>query len=195
MPQRYDAVVIGGGHNGLVDRRVSGEGRQEGRRPRAPAPAGRGRGLRGDRARLPLQRLLLRRLAAPPGDHPRARAPEARPRDPAAGRDDHAPRRRLPLARERPRTYGPRAPALVAERRRGIRGVRPTDGRDGEVHQADPVDRAAGPREGVDPGLAAAHAAREDLQGPAEAPADHVHPADDDVARPTSSTSGSRRTR
>ena len=52
---------------------------------------------------------------------------------------------RLPVARQRPRPHGPRAAPLVAVRRRGLRGVRPADGRDGPLHQADPVDRAARP--------------------------------------------------
>ena len=39
---------------------------------------------------------------------------------------------------------------------------------DGAVHQADPVDRAAGPGQGLGPRLAPAHAAREDVQGPPE---------------------------
>ena len=131
MAKRYDAVVIGGGHNGLVTAAYL-------------ASAGlkvlvlERRHLLGGAAvteeivpRLPVQRLLLRGVAAAPGDHPRARAPEARPGDPAARRDHHAARRRLPLARERPRQDRARAAPLVAERRRGLRGVRPADGRDG----------------------------------------------------------------
>ena len=48
MAQRYDAVVIGGGHNGLVTA-APREGRQAGRGPGAPARAGRRGGLGGDR--------------------------------------------------------------------------------------------------------------------------------------------------
>ena len=52
---------------------------------------------------------------------------------------------RLPVAGQRPRPDDPRAPPLVGDRRRGLRGIRPADGRDGPVHQADPGDHAAGP--------------------------------------------------
>ena len=142
MAQRYDAVVIGGGHNGLVTAAyLAKAGRSVVVLERRHVLGG---GLGGDRARLPLQRVLLRRLAPAPRDHPRARAPEARPRDPPARRDDHAAGRRLAVASERPRSHGPRAPAVVVERRGGLRGVRAADGRDGPLHQADPLDRAAG---------------------------------------------------
>ena len=52
---------------------------------------------------------------------------------------------RLPVAGQRPRPDDARAPPLVAGRRRGVRGIRPAHGRDGPLHQADPVDRAARP--------------------------------------------------
>ncbi len=52
---------------------------------------------------------------------------------------------RLPVAGQRPRPDDPRAPSLEPERRGGVRGVRPAHGRDGEVHQADPGDRPARP--------------------------------------------------
>ena len=99
-------------------------------------------------------RLQLRRVAAAARDHPRPRAAAARPRHPAARRHVHAApqgrgpagrRRRLPVAGQRPRPDDPRAPPLVGDRRRGVRGIRPADGRDGPLHQADPGDHAARP--------------------------------------------------
>ena len=103
MAKRYDAVVIGGGHNGLVNAAYL-------------AKAGlkvlvlERRHLLGGATLteeivpgFKFSRLLLRGVAAAARDHPRARAAQARPRDPAAGRDDHAAGRRLPLAGERPR--------------------------------------------------------------------------------------------
>ena len=58
----------------------------------------------------------------------------------------------------------PRAAPLVAERRRGLRGVRPADGADGPVHQADPVRRPARPGPLEPARVALAGAAREALQ-------------------------------
>ena len=68
-------------------------GRDEDARPRAaPRPRRRG-GHRGDLPGLPILGLLVRRVAPPPRDHPRAPAASARPRHPAARRDVHpAPR-------------------------------------------------------------------------------------------------------
>ena len=57
----------------------------------------------------------------------------------------------------------------------------PADGRDGPVHQADPVGAAAGPREDLADGVAAPDAAREAVPRPSSAHADRLHPADDDV--------------
>ena len=65
-------------------------------------------------------------------------------------------RRRLPVAGQRPRPDDPRAAPLVGERRRGVRGIRPADGRDGPLHQADPGHHPARPDE---PRPAAADAA------------------------------------
>ena len=58
--------------------------------------------------------------------------------DPAARRHAHAARRRLPVARERPRPDRARAAPVVALGRRGVRGVRDPHGPDGPLHQADP---------------------------------------------------------
>ena len=51
MAKRYDAVVIGGGHNGLVNAAYLAKAGHEGPRARAPSPAGRRDPHRGDRAR------------------------------------------------------------------------------------------------------------------------------------------------
>ena len=107
--------------------------------------------------------------------------PEARPGDPAARRHDHAARRRLPVARERPRHDRCRElRRWSTQRRRGLRGVRPADGRHGPVHQADPVDRAARPGPVRPDGVAAARRPGEGASATCRAPADDVHPADDD---------------
>ena len=85
-------------------RRLSRARGREGARPRAAPRARRRRGHRGGLPRLPLLGLLVRRLAAAAGDHPRPRPAAARPRDPAARRHVHADaERRLPVARERSR--------------------------------------------------------------------------------------------
>ena len=103
--------------------------------PRPRRRGGHGRGLPG----IPLLGVLVRRLAAAPGDHPRARPAAPRPRDPSARRHVHADaRRRLPVARQRSREDAPRDRAALEARRRSLRRVRPRDGRDGTVRQADP---------------------------------------------------------
>ena len=75
--------------------------------------------------------LLVRRVAPPARDHPRARPAPPRPRDPAARRHVHADaERRLPVARQRPRPKTRREIARHSRaRRRGVRRVRPGDGR------------------------------------------------------------------
>src|SRR5207237_796514 len=86
--------------------------------------------------------------------------------DPPARRNVHAARRRLPLARERPRKDDARAPPVVEERRGGLRGVRPAHGRHGALHQADPLGRSAGPRHGSPDAMAAARRARQEVPRP-----------------------------
>ena len=141
MAKRYDAVVIGGGHNGLITAAyLAKAGKSVVVLEKNPILGGAATtvehvpGFRFSAMSYVVSLLrpeIIRELELP----------EARPRDPPARRHDHAARRRLPLARERPRQDGARAPPLVEERRRGLRGVRPADGRDGAVHQADPLDR------------------------------------------------------
>ena len=96
-------------------RRLPRARRPQGARARAPPRARRRRGDRGDLPRLQVLGLLLRRLAAAAGDHPRARPAAARPGDPAARRHVHADaERRLPLARQRPREDAARDRAPLA---------------------------------------------------------------------------------
>ena len=87
------------------------------------------------------------------------------------------------MARERPRSHRPRASALVAERRGGLRRVRPLHGRDGEIHQADPVHGTAGSRPTPSPRMAPGRASRPRLQRPLTGAAGCLHPAHDDERR------------
>ncbi len=84
------------------------------------------------------------------------------------------------MARERPRPHRPRASALVAERRGGLRRVRPLHGRDGEIHQADPDHGTAGSRPTPSPRMASGRAARPCLQRPLPGAARRLRPAHDD---------------
>ena len=113
---------------------------------RTPPRAGRGGGHRGSLPGLQVLGVLVRRVAAAARDHPGAGPAAARPRNPAAGRHVHADaQRRLSLARERPRAHVSRDRPALARRRRGLRRVRPRDGRDGALRQADPRHDAARP--------------------------------------------------
>ena len=145
VPQRYDAVIIGGGHNGLVSAaylaRAGLQDARPGAAPRARWRGGDGGGLPG----LPLQRRELRRQPAAAGDHPRPVAAPARPAHPAPRRHLHAARRRLPVAHRRPRPDDARDPPLVPPGCRGVQRVRPADGRDGALHQAHPGHHAGRP--------------------------------------------------
>ena len=104
----YDAIVIGGGHNGLTNARLPREGRPEDPRPRAAPPRRRRGDHRGAPARLLVHDVLVRPEPAPAGHHPRARADEAR-----LHADPHAVDvlpdggRRLPAARPGPRREPP----------------------------------------------------------------------------------------
>ena len=70
----YDAIVIGGGHNGLVTAAYLARVGQTGVRARAAGRAGRGRHDRGAVARLSSFDRRLRREPAAAGDHSRAAA-------------------------------------------------------------------------------------------------------------------------
>ena len=141
---RYDAIVIGGGHNGLTAAAYLARAGPQGARARAPSRPRRRRGHRRSLSGLPVLGLLLRRLAAAAGDHPRPRPAAPRPRDPAARRHVHADaERRLPVARERSREDAARDRAALEARRRSVRRVRQGDGRDGALRQADPQHDAA----------------------------------------------------
>ena len=88
-------------------------------------------------------------------------------------------RRRLPVAGQRPRPHDPRAAALVDGRRRGVRRVRPADGRDGPLHQADPGHRPARP-DHLDPRPLMPLAGLARRFGAPGAPAGGLRPAHDD---------------
>ena len=130
MAERYDAVIIGGGHNGLVSAAYLARAGMKTLVLEQRHVLG---GAAVTEELFPgfrFSRLLVRRLAPPAGDHPRAPAAAPRPRHPAPRRDVHAAppgrrpegrpaparcrrHRRLPLARQRPRPDDPRAPPLV----------------------------------------------------------------------------------
>ncbi len=189
MAERYDAVIIGGGHNGLVSAAYLA-------RAGMKTLVLEQRHVLGGAAvteelfpgfRFSVFSYVVSLLR--PGDHPGPRAAAARARHPPARRDVHAAppggragqgRRRLPVARQRPRPDDPRAPPLVRDRRRGLRGIRPADGRDGPVHQADPRDHPAGPDLAGPAAAAAARRAAADVPAAAGATAGGLRPADDD---------------
>ena len=83
------------------------------------------------------------------------------------------------MARQRPRPDDPRAAALVGRRRRGVRGVRPADGRDGPLHQADPGHHPARPDQQRPAAAAAAGRTRSSLPAAPAAAAGGLRPADD----------------
>ena len=145
MPQRYDAVVIGGGHNGLISAAYLARAGLKTlvleRRHVLGGAAVTEEVFPGFR----FSRLLVRRLAAPARDHPRARPAAPRPRHPAARRHVHAASHGddgdyLWRVNDHGRTVR-ELRRWSRHGRRGVRGVRPAHGRHGPVHQADPGDR------------------------------------------------------
>ncbi len=142
---RYDAIVIGGGHNGLVHAAyLARAGRKVLVLERRHVLGGAAvteevfPGFRFSVCSYVVSLLrpeIIRELDLP----------QARPRDPAARRHVHADaERRLPVAHERSRPDAPRDCASLARGRRGVRRVLAGDGRDGAVREADSRHDAAG---------------------------------------------------
>ena len=153
-PERYDAVVIGGGHNGLVSAAYLARAGLKTlvleQRPVLGGAAVTEELFPGFRFSVSsyvvslLRPEIIRDLELP--EHGLDILPLDGTFTPLPPTATARPRGwRLPLASQRPRPDDARAAPLVGERRRGVRGVRPADGRHGPVHQADPVDRPAGP--------------------------------------------------
>ena len=157
----FDAIVVGGGHNGLTAAAYLARAGLQRLRARAPRPARRRVRDRGDLARPPrLARVLRGQHAAPAGRQgPRAQALRLRP-DPArpAVRDLRRRRHADPLPQRR--GQGARvAGARVAEGRGDHAGVRGDDGARRRRPAADDAQAAA--RAGLQaPGRRARAAAR-----------------------------------
>ena len=139
-------------------RRLPRARRPDDARPRAaPRPRWGGR-HRGDRPRLPVQRRHLRRVSLLRPEIIRELELPKHGLDilPLDGtftplRPGEAAGRRLPVAGRTTTAATMRELRRWSKsRRRGVRGVRPADGRDGPVHQADPRHRPARP-DGRDP--------------------------------------------
>ena len=146
MPQSYDVVVIGGGHNGLVNAAYLAKAGKKGVGFGAAARAGRSRGHRRNRAWLPVFRMFLRGFAAAAGNYPRTGSAAAWAGNPAAGRHVFAnAERRLFVARERPRKNAAGNPPAFAHGCGSIRRILEDDDADVPVREADAFDDSAGP--------------------------------------------------
>ena len=143
MAERYDAIVVGGGHNGLVTAAyLARAGMRTVALERRDVLGGAAvteeiiPGFRFSVASYVVSLLrpeIVRELELP------RHGLEILPLDGTL----HAARGRLPVAHERPRPHAARAAPVVALRRRGLRRVRDRDGADGPVREADPGRHAA----------------------------------------------------
>ncbi len=148
-------------------RRLPGSRRQKGPGTGAPSRCGRRCGHRGDHSRLQVLGLLLRRLAAAAGDHPRPRPASSRAGNSSARRHLHAHAKwRLPVARERSRQDRARDATPLQVRRRGLRGIRQSHAADVPLREADSRHGASRSDHAQPEGPAQADVPRPPLQGP-----------------------------